>query len=212
MACLINESVVCIKDLVPGNGLRGMTYRIEGYDSRTHQIKLKGIANKQHAEDYLLFPSLNPIPETTRNFETMSKKSDGGSTNYYKIPEGARDLQDLIEFKKMNFGRGNIFKASYRLGEDGNDELYDLNKIVWFAERRIKELDPGYRERVQPHDVVEQGWRVPFKNGQANLKGYKRMELCFKHHPGGVFTYPVEWCEKHLDWDEVVKWRPEVRG
>lgn len=63
-------------------------------------------------------------------------KSDGGSTDYYKVPAGTTDLIDLIEHKKMSFALGNIFKACYRLGEkEGNDLLYDLNKIIYFAER-----------------------------------------------------------------------------
>ena len=63
-------------------------------------------------------------------------KSDGGSTDYYKIPAGATDLADLIEHKDMSFALGNIFKACYRLGEkSGNDLLYDINKIIYFAER-----------------------------------------------------------------------------
>jgi hypothetical protein len=73
----------------------------------------------------------------------MTKQSDGGSTGYYKIPARAKDLQDLIEHKQMSFGRGNIFKAAYRLGEAGNDEVYDLKKIIWFAERRLRELSNG---------------------------------------------------------------------
>jgi hypothetical protein len=73
---------------------------------------------------------------------TPSKhKSDGGSTDYYKIPDGAVDLQDLIEHKDMNFSIGNIFKACYRLGEkSGTDLLYDLNKIIFFAEREKARL------------------------------------------------------------------------
>lgn len=64
------------------------------------------------------------------------KKSDGGSTDYYKIPPGAVELNDLIEHKEMSFALGNIFKACYRLGEkEGNDTLYDINKIIYFAER-----------------------------------------------------------------------------
>ena len=64
-------------------------------------------------------------------------KSDGGSTDYYRIPTGAADLLDLIEHKKMDFAIGNIFKACYRLGEkEGTDLLYDLNKIIFFAERK----------------------------------------------------------------------------
>lgn len=70
----------------------------------------------------------------------MSKvKSDGGSTSYYDIPEGAKDLGDLVEYKDMNFNIGNIFKAAYRLGEkDGTDKVYDLNKIIYFAQRELK--------------------------------------------------------------------------
>lgn len=62
--------------------------------------------------------------------------SDGGSTEYYYIPSGAQDLQDLIEHKNMDFSTGNIFKACYRLGEkSGTSKLYDINKILFFAER-----------------------------------------------------------------------------
>jgi len=63
-------------------------------------------------------------------------KSDGGSTSYYELPSGATELNDLIEHKRMPFALGNIFKACYRLGEkDGADVLYDLNKIIYFANR-----------------------------------------------------------------------------
>ncbi len=65
-------------------------------------------------------------------------KSDGWSTDYYQLPEGATELQDLIEYRDMNFSVGNIFKAAYRLGmKDGTDSLYDLRKIMWYAEREI---------------------------------------------------------------------------
>lgn len=63
-------------------------------------------------------------------------KSDGGSTSYYELPSGAKELNDLIEHKNMNFALGNIFKACYRFGEkDGAEKIYDLNKIIYFAER-----------------------------------------------------------------------------
>lgn len=69
------------------------------------------------------------------------KTSDGSSTDYYKIPEGSVDLIDLIEFKNMNFAVGNIFKACYRLGQkEGNDDAYDLRKIIFFAERELKRI------------------------------------------------------------------------
>lgn len=71
-----------------------------------------------------------------RMSSTKKVSSDGGDTSYYDLPEGATTLNDLIEFKEMDFARGNIFKAAYRLGEkDAADELYDLNKIIYFANR-----------------------------------------------------------------------------
>lgn len=74
-------------------------------------------------------------------------KSDGGSTSYYAIPDYAQDLQDLIEFKRMEFGLGNIFKACYRFGDkDGTSKRYDLNKIIFFARRELARLD---REKGQ---------------------------------------------------------------
>lgn len=69
-------------------------------------------------------------------------RSDGSSTDYYKLPDGATDLIDLIEHKNMGFSIGNIFKACYRLGEkQGTDALYDINKIIFFAERMKKQIE-----------------------------------------------------------------------
>lgn len=66
----------------------------------------------------------------------------GGSNDYYKLPEGATELADLIEAKRMNFNVGNIFKAAYRLGEkQGNTLRYDLEKIIWFAERELARVE-----------------------------------------------------------------------
>jgi len=66
---------------------------------------------------------------------------DGGSTpSQYGLPEGSTDLQDLIEHRNMNFAIGNIFKAAYRLGTKNNDS-YELNKIIWFAQRELNKLE-----------------------------------------------------------------------
>ncbi|WHS33202.1 hypothetical protein QLQ09_23385 [Brucella sp. NM4] len=68
-------------------------------------------------------------------------KSDGGSTSYYELPPHATELNDLIEHKGMSFALGNIFKACYRFGEkDAASRMYDLNKIIYFAER-LKALE-----------------------------------------------------------------------
>lgn len=66
----------------------------------------------------------------------MSNDLTGWSSSYYELPPTATELQDLIEHKEMNFSVGNIFKAAYRLGNKvGIDEVYDLDKIIWFATR-----------------------------------------------------------------------------
>lgn len=75
---------------------------------------------------------------------TTPIKSNGGSTDYYKLPPGATELNDLIEYKRMNFALGNIFKACYRLGEkSGTDIEYDLNKIEYFVGRLRKQIKDG---------------------------------------------------------------------
>lgn len=85
--------------------------------------------------------------EATRLDKTDDPNERGGSTpEQYGIPEGAIDLQDLIEHRKMNFAMGNIFKACYRVGfKDTTDELYEINKILWFAMREknriLKEMN-----------------------------------------------------------------------
>ena len=72
--------------------------------------------------------------------------NNGGSTNYYDLPPLAKDLQDLIEHKNMDFAIGNIFKACYRLGEcSHSDALRDVNKIIWFAERKKQQLLKDYK-------------------------------------------------------------------
>jgi len=65
----------------------------------------------------------------------------GSNPKQYALPAGAQELQDLIEYREMNFAVGNIFKAAYRLGHcDHGDELRDLRKIMWFADREIQRI------------------------------------------------------------------------
>lgn len=73
-------------------------------------------------------------------------KSDGGSSAYYQFPDGAKELNDLIEHRDMSFARGNMFKALYRLGEkEGVDVAYDLNKMQLFLDRLKKMHSEGKR-------------------------------------------------------------------
>jgi len=73
--------------------------------------------------------------------DKMTVIPHGDTAVYYQLPEGAAEMQDLIEHLNMNFAQGNIFKAIYRLGrKEGTTDIYDLNKIIWYAQREIKRL------------------------------------------------------------------------
>jgi len=85
----------------------------------------------------------------------IMKLPDGWSSDYYKIPQGATELGDLIEHREMNFNVGNIFKACYRLGsKPGVSDIYDLKKILWFVERELK--------RVEKKAYDEQSDEIPY--------------------------------------------------
>lgn len=65
--------------------------------------------------------------------------SDGGSTDYWKIPTHATDVMHLISHVGMSKCRGDIFKACYRLGlKEGVDVQYDLNKMKFFIDELIE--------------------------------------------------------------------------
>lgn len=71
---------------------------------------------------------------------TENTEGNGGSTpSQYALPEGATELQDLIEYRDMNFAWGNMFKSCYRLGFKNAPE-YELNKIIYFAKRELKRI------------------------------------------------------------------------
>ena len=75
----------------------------------------------------------------------VATEEPGGSTpSQYGLPEGAKELQDLIEYREMNFAIGNIFKACYRMGTcSHSDKMRDINKILWFANREKRRLQGG---------------------------------------------------------------------
>lgn len=73
----------------------------------------------------------------------MVIKSDGGSTpDLYGIPNGCQDCMDIGEAMDMKPLRFNIFKAAWRWGDkDGSDLRYNLNKIIFSAQRALEQLE-----------------------------------------------------------------------
>lgn len=71
-----------------------------------------------------------------------SGKSDGSSADYYKLPAGATQLQDLISHRNMNAQIGEIFRAAYRYGAASHsDQLRDAKKIKFYIEAEIQRLE-----------------------------------------------------------------------
>lgn len=72
----------------------------------------------------------------------MTKEiSDGSSANYYKLPTGAKQLQDLISHRNMNAQVGEIFRACYRMGMVAHSpEIRDVKKIIFYAQAELKRL------------------------------------------------------------------------
>lgn len=91
------------------------------------------------------------------------EKPGGSTPSQYGLPPGATDLQDLIEYRGMNFAQGNIFKAQYRRGTcSHSDALRDARKTLWFAQREVDrlELEEENRKKAPGIDVetLDQGF------------------------------------------------------
>lgn len=68
--------------------------------------------------------------------------SDGSTASYYVLPEGARELQDLISARDMNAQIGEIFRACYRYGLcRHSDQLRDAKKILFYAQAEVARLE-----------------------------------------------------------------------
>ena len=69
-------------------------------------------------------------------------RSDGSTASYYELPEGARELQDLISYRGMNAQVGEIFRACYRYGmASHSDRLRDAKKMKFYSEAEIARLE-----------------------------------------------------------------------
>ena len=76
-----------------------------------------------------------------------TEEHTGGSSSYYDITLNGQTVSclDIIEALGMDFALGNIFKAAWRIAasrqgkkKKGNNEVYDAEKIIFFAEKCLK--------------------------------------------------------------------------
>lgn len=82
----------------------------------------------------------------------MKTISDGSTADYYELPEGAAELQDLISHRNMNAQIGEIFRACYRYGlAEHSSMLRDAKKIAFYAQAEVERLEQS---------LEKDGWNV----------------------------------------------------
>lgn len=79
---------------------------------------------------------------TGDHYAETTKPSEGSSADYYVLPAGAAQLQDLISFRNMNAQLGEIFRAAYRYGQGHHSPRErDLRKIIFYAQAELDRLE-----------------------------------------------------------------------
>lgn len=69
-------------------------------------------------------------------------RSDGSTADYYELPKGCTELQDLISYRNLNAQDGEIFRAIYRKGlASHSDTLRDARKVLFYAGAEVKRLE-----------------------------------------------------------------------
>ncbi len=91
-------------------------------------------------------------------------KSDGSTADYYELPKGATQLQDLISFRNLNAQDGEIFRAIYRKGRASHsDALRDAKKVLFYALAEVERLEALYAhpDRADLGDFGQQNMIEP---------------------------------------------------
>ena len=93
------------------------------------------------SKNYIPKPQEHKTPQLVEKLVDNARVSDGSTARYYELPDGAKELQDLISHKNMNSQIGEIFRAAYRYGESSHsNELRDAKKIKFYIDAEIKRL------------------------------------------------------------------------
>ena len=107
------------------------------------------ISNGKH-----IFPPTGPDPRPIK-----SEEHTGGSSSYYTVrvedptssgPAYTAECNDIIESLNLTFAEANVLKAIWRTAtarrgkkKKGNNEVYDAEKVVFFAGRILNAAKRG---------------------------------------------------------------------
>lgn len=77
-------------------------------------------------------------------------RSDGSTADYYVLPEGATQLQDLISHRNMNYQIGSIFGLCYDYSKSGSCDLEKAKEMYELASREVERL-----QKMQDAEATE---------------------------------------------------------
>lgn len=137
----------------------------------------------------------------------MSITSDGSTASYYELPEGAKELQDLISHRNMNAQDGEIFRAIYRKGlASHSDELRDAKKVLFYAQAEVKRLEKNAAKPPAPMPMpVKQVAAAPRCTCDSAVPGEHDLGCALRVKPTcscGTSAIPgaphAVWCNSHI--------------
>lgn len=112
----------------------------------------------------------------------------GGDNGLYDFPEGTTCFADLADH--MGFNRACILKSVLRWGEKNGTTLeYDLQKIIWYAERELWDAEcTGGEVGENVREDFDNGW---IRFGSSELEDWER-PLDMSGMPGSQTTKEEE--------------------
>jgi hypothetical protein len=131
----------------------------------------------------------------------MGQVSDGSTADYYQLPAGCTELQDLISYRNLNAQDGEIFRAIYRKGRASHsDELRDAKKVLFYAQAEVKRLE-ALTNAKRPIEHFPTPYIMPATFGQQNMLSGGPLTGCIGCKPDDC---P---CKPDVDHEKLERWR-----
>ena len=93
-----------------------------------------------------------------KDYIEAERTPTGLDAQYYDLPDNIKSAQDLIEYLGLNFANGNILKSlvrQYGSATKGTDEIYEVEKRFFFAQRELQRVQREKEVRRRLPDATE---------------------------------------------------------
>lgn len=148
--------------------LEGSIWECKSCGDKVDQTVENANRSKQYAFDKTTYSnkdlmkrvieSEDPVGEYLGTTEVDTTVNNGGSTDYYQLPQPdadgnykpgefkIKDFDDFAEWRKLNGFQFNMGKVMWTFNtgrHDGTDEIRDLNKMKHYIDRELQRLTRG---------------------------------------------------------------------